>query len=162
VVAGEVRSLAQRAATAAGEIKNLIGESVDKVEDGSKLVTQAGRTMEDIVNSIRGVTAIMSEISAASVEQTAGIEQVNLAICQMDDVTQQNAALVEQATAAAASLEEQTQHLTVTVTHFKMGDEINALATEAVENEAEIAHDPVGHMVKLDPQSDASGGWEEF
>jgi methyl-accepting chemotaxis protein len=163
VVAEEVRNLAQRAASAAGEIKNLIGDSVEKVEDGSKLVSQAGKTMEDIVNSIRGVTAIMSEISAASAEQTAGIEQVNLAICQMDDVTQQNAALVEQATAAAESLEEQTQHLTVTVTHFKMDDDADSLfATEPVAKKTEIAHDPVGHMVKLDPHSDASGGWEEF
>lgn len=166
VVAGEVRNLAQRAASAAGEIKNLIGDSVEKVEDGSKLVTQAGKTMEDIVNSIHGVTAIMSEISAASVEQTAGIEQVNLAICQMDDVTQQNAALVEQATAAAESLEKQTQHLTVTVTHFKMSDDANdadsLFAAESFDQEAEIGHVPVGHIVKLDPQSDASGGWEEF
>jgi hypothetical protein len=81
------------AASAAGEIKNLIAVSVEKVEDGSKLVIEAGLTMEEIVNSIYGVTAIMSEISAASVEQTAGIKQVNLAICQMDDVTQQNAIL---------------------------------------------------------------------
>jgi len=95
-----VRSLAQRAATAAGEIKGLIGDSLDKVEEGTRLVAQAGKTMEEIVNSIRTVTAIMSEISAASVEQTSGIEQVNQAISQMDDVTQQNAALVEQATAA--------------------------------------------------------------
>ncbi|HEY8034444.1 MAG TPA: methyl-accepting chemotaxis protein [Methylobacter sp.] len=166
VVAGEVRSLAQRAASAAGEIKNLIGDSVEKVEDGRKLVTQAGLTMEDIVNSIHGVTAIMSEISAASAEQTAGIEQVNLAICQMDDVTQQNAALVEQATAAAESLEKQTQHLTVTVTHFKMGDDTNgansSFITESVEQESEVGYPPVGHVVKLDPQSDDSGGWEEF
>jgi methyl-accepting chemotaxis protein len=166
VVAGEVRNLSQRAASAAGEIKNLIGDSVEKVEDGSKLVTQAGKTMEDIVNSIRGVTAIMSEISAASVEQTAGIEQVNLAICQMDDVTQQNAALVEQATAAAESLEKQTQHLTVTVTHFKMGDDTDKandlFDTETVEQESEAGYAPVGHIVKLDPQSDSSGGWEEF
>jgi len=166
VVAGEVRSLAQRAASAAGEIKNLIGDSVEKVEDGSKLVTQAGNTMGDIVNSIRGVTAIMSEISAASAEQTAGIEQVNLAICQMDDVTQQNAALVEQATAAAASLEEQTQQLTVTVTHFKMdGDSRgadNSFATAPVAKKDQTDHDPVGHMVKLDPQSADGGGWEEF
>ncbi|HEY8094651.1 MAG TPA: methyl-accepting chemotaxis protein, partial [Methylobacter sp.] len=160
VVAGEVRSLAQRAASAAGEIKNLIGDSVEKVEDGSKLVTQAGKTMEDIVNSIRGVTAIMSEISAASVEQTTGIEQVNLAICQMDDVTQQNAALVEQATAAAASLEEQTQHLTVTVKHFKMDDDTGDSSSEPSTQEND--HVPVGHMVKLDSQSGDSGGWEEF
>lgn len=166
VVAGEVRSLAQRAASAAGEIKNLIGDSVEQVEDGSKLVTQAGLTMEDIVNSIRGVTSIMSEISAASVEQTSGIEQVNLAICQMDDVTQQNAALVDQATAAAESLEEQTQQLTVTVAHFKMdgdaGDVDNSFSTQSATKVTETVHVPVGHIVKLDPQSADSGGWEEF
>ncbi|MDD2801273.1 MAG: methyl-accepting chemotaxis protein, partial [Methylococcales bacterium] len=120
VVAGEVRNLAQRAAAAAGEIKNLIGDSVEQIEDGTRLVTHAGKTMEDIVNSIRGVTVIMSEIASASVQQTAGIEQVNLAIGQMDDVTQQNAALVEQAAAAAESLEEQTQNLTATVGQFKV------------------------------------------
>jgi methyl-accepting chemotaxis protein len=120
VVAVEVRGLAQRAAAAAGEIKSLIGDSVEKVEDGSKLVAQAGLTMEEIVNSIRGVTAIMSEISAASIEQSSGIAQVNQAITQMDDVTQQNAALVEQAAASAESLEEQAQNLSVTVGSFKV------------------------------------------
>ncbi|MGZ8258778.1 MAG: methyl-accepting chemotaxis protein [Methylotenera sp.] len=120
VVAVEVRNLAQRAAAAAAEIKGLIGDSVEKVEDGTKLVAQAGKTMEEIVGAIRGVTAIMSEISAASMEQTSGIEQVNQAIGQMDDVTQQNAALVEQAAAAAESLEEQTQNLAVTVGYFKL------------------------------------------
>ncbi|MDD4907008.1 MAG: methyl-accepting chemotaxis protein, partial [Methylobacter tundripaludum] len=120
VVAVEVRNLAQRAAAAAAEIKGLIGDSVEKVEDGTKLVAQAGKTMEEIVGAIRGVTVIMSEISAASMEQTSGIEQVNQAIGQMDDVTQQNAALVEQAAAAAESLEEQTQNLAVTVGHFKL------------------------------------------
>ena len=120
VVAVEVRNLAQRAATAAGEIKQLIDDSVTKVAGGTKLVTQAGQTMEEIVNSIRGVTVMMSEISAASAEQTAGIEQVNQAIAQMDDVTQQNAALVEQAAAAAESLEEQAQSLSDTVAQFKI------------------------------------------
>ncbi|MDO9423044.1 MAG: methyl-accepting chemotaxis protein [Methylobacter sp.] len=120
VVAVEVRNLAQRAATAAGEIKDLISDSVDKVSDGSKLVTQAGRTMEEIVASIRGVTDMMAEISAASAEQGSGIEQVNQAIAQMDDVTQQNAALVEQAAAAAESLEEQAQNLVITVSGFKV------------------------------------------
>ncbi len=120
VVASEVRNLAQRAAAAAGEIKGLIGDSVEKIEDGSKLATQAGLTMAEMVNSIRGVTAIMSEIRAASIEQSSGIEQVNQAIIQMDDVTQQNAALVEQAAASAESLEEQAQNLSVTVSSFKV------------------------------------------
>ncbi|MGZ5052569.1 MAG: methyl-accepting chemotaxis protein [Methylobacter sp.] len=120
VVAGEVRNLAQRVASAAGEIKSLIGDSVEKVEDGGKLVSQTGKTIEDIANSVHGVTAIMSEISAASEKQTSGIEQVNLALAQMDDVTHQNAELVRQAASATGSLEEQTQHLTVTVSHFKM------------------------------------------
>jgi len=125
VVALEVRNLAQRAAAAAGEIKSLIGDSVEKAEDGTKLVAQAGKTMEEIVSSIRGVTVMMSEISAASVEQTSGIEQVNQAITQMDDVTQQNAALVEQAAAAAESLEEQAQSLVITVGSFKVDNSNN-------------------------------------
>jgi len=120
VVATEVRSLAQRAAAAAGEIKSLIGDSVEKVEDGTRLVANAGRTMEEIVSAIRGVTHIMSEISSASTEQTTGIEQVNQAIGQMDDVTQQNAALVEQAAAAAESLEEEARSLANTVKYFNL------------------------------------------
>ncbi len=120
VVAVEVRNLAQRAAVASGEIKSLIGDSVEKVEDGSKLVAQAGLTMKEIVDSIRTVSVLMTEISAASNEQTSGIEQVGQAIGQMDDVTQQNAALVEQAAAAAESLEEQTQQLSATVANFKL------------------------------------------
>ncbi len=120
VVAAEVRNLAQRASAASGEIKSLIGDSVEKIEDGSKLVTQAGKSMNEIVNSIHKVTVLMSEISTASDEQTSGIEQVGQAITQMDDVTQQNAALVEQAAAAAESLEEQTQHLSGAVANFKL------------------------------------------
>jgi len=120
VVAIEVRNLAQRAAAAAGEIKSLIGDSVDKVDEGTKLVDRAGKTMAEIVNSIKGVTAMMGEITKASEEQGTGIEQVNLAIGQMDSVTQQNAALVEQATAAAESLEQQAQDLTVIVGSFKV------------------------------------------
>ncbi|MDP2904512.1 MAG: methyl-accepting chemotaxis protein [Methylovulum sp.] len=122
VVAGEVRNLAQRAAAAAGEIKSLISDSEEKVEDGSKLVTQAGLTMKEIVSAIQRVTAVMAQISAASVEQSSGISQVNQAIAQMDDVTQQNAALVEQAAAAAESLEDQAQNLSGTVAVFKIDD----------------------------------------
>lgn len=120
VVAAEVRNLAQRASAAAGEIKNLIGDSVEKVEDGTKLVAQAGSTMEEIVSAIRSATSIMTGISAASVEQTSGIEQVNKAITQMDEATQQNAALVEEAAAAAESLEQQTLLLTEAVANFKL------------------------------------------
>jgi methyl-accepting chemotaxis protein len=120
VVAGEVRTLAQRSAAAAKEIKGLIGDSVEKVEDGTKLVDQAGKTMEEIVSSVKRVTDIMSEISAASMEQSAGIDQVNKAITQMDEVTQQNAALVEEAAAAAESLEEQAGKLAETVSVFRL------------------------------------------
>ena len=119
VVAGEVRSLAQRSAAAAKEIKELIGDSVGKVDAGTRLVDQAGSTMNDVVESIRRVTHMMSEITAASQEQSAGIEQVNQAIGQMDQVTQQNAALVEQAAAAAASLQEQAGNLSHIVSIFK-------------------------------------------
>ncbi|MEY2666235.1 MAG: hypothetical protein RLZZ384_406, partial [Pseudomonadota bacterium] len=120
VVASEVRNLAQRAAAAAGEIKNLIGDSVEKVEDGTQLVAKAGKTMEEIVQAIENVTTIMSQISSASTEQTMGIEQVNSAIGQMDDVTQQNAALVEEAAAAAETLEDQAQSLANTVKYFEL------------------------------------------
>ncbi|SIQ72556.1 methyl-accepting chemotaxis protein [Janthinobacterium sp. TND4EL3] len=120
VVATEVRNLAQRSAAAAKDIKVLIGDSVEKVEAGSKLVDQAGRTMDEIVASITRVTDIMSEITAASNEQSAGIEQVNQAIAQMDQVTQQNAALVEEAAAAAESMQEQAANLSEVVSIFKL------------------------------------------
>ena len=123
VVAAEVRNLAQRSAAAAKEIKTLIGDSVDKVEEGSKQVAEAGKTMDEIVGSVKRVTDIMAEIEAASREQTAGIEQINQAITQMDQVTQQNAALVEEAAAAAASLQEQASGLSQVVSIFKLGNE---------------------------------------
>jgi len=112
--------LAKRAAEAAGEIKSLIGDSVEKIQDGTQLVAQAGKTMDEILNSIQIVTVIMGNITAASTEQSIGIEQVNIAIADMDGVTQQNAALVEQAAAAAESVEEQAQNLAVTVENFKL------------------------------------------
>ncbi|MBB4593626.1 methyl-accepting chemotaxis protein [Xanthomonas cannabis] len=120
VVASEVRTLAQRSSAAAKEIKDLIGDSVQRVADGSQLVDQAGRTMAEIVASVQRVTDIMSEISAASQEQSAGIEQVNLTVTQIDEATQQNAALVEEATAAARAMEEQAQQLTEAVAVFKI------------------------------------------
>ena len=120
VVAGEVRNLAQRSAAAAKEIKTLINDSVDKVENGATLVQQAGTTMDEIVSSVKRVTDIMAEISAASLEQSSGIDQVNVAITQIDEVTQQNAALVEEAAAAAESLEEQADNLAQSVSRFRL------------------------------------------
>jgi methyl-accepting chemotaxis protein len=118
VVASEVRTLAQRSAAAAKEIKTLIDDSADKVADGSALVQKAGQTMDEIVASVHRVTGIMAEISAASQEQSVGIEQVNQTIIQMDETTQQNAALVEEATAAARSMEQQAQELADAVSVF--------------------------------------------
>jgi methyl-accepting chemotaxis protein len=128
VVASEVRTLAQRSAAAAKEIKELIEDSVAKVGEGSRQVTAAGQTMQEIVTSIRRVTDIVGEITAASHEQTRGIEQINQAIGQMDQVTQQNAALVEEAAAASQSLQEQAGELANVVSVFKVNDE-HALAT---------------------------------
>jgi methyl-accepting chemotaxis protein len=131
VVASEVRNLAQRSAAAAKEIKTLIGDSVEKVERGSKLVGQAGVTMEEVVSSVKRVTDIMSDIAAASAEQSAGIEQVNLSIIEMDSMTQQNASLVEEAAAAAQSLQDQAGELSRVVSIFKL-DENDAHRSEPV------------------------------
>ena len=173
VVAGEVRNLAQRSAAAAKEIKQLIGDSVEKVEGGSKLVAQAGQTMEEIVLAIKRVTDIMSEITAASAEQSQGIEQVNTAITQMDEVTQQNAALVEEAAAAAESLQEQAQNLAVSVGTFK----VDARGTQVRHTDAPRAparhpapalHAPRKGIAKPAPRKaapqlqDKDGEWAEF
>jgi methyl-accepting chemotaxis protein len=120
VVASEVRNLAQRSATAAKEIKGLIGDSVAQVNTGTSLVQQAGATIGEVVASVARVTAIMAEITAASREQSIGIDQVNEAILQMDQTTQQNAALVEEAAAAAASMQDQSAHLEQLVSHFRL------------------------------------------
>ena len=123
VVAAEVRNLAQRSAGAAKEIKGLIKESVEKVEDGTRLVDQSGSTLEEIVTSVKKVSDIISEIAAASAEQSSGIEQVNKAITQMDEVTQQNAALVEEAASASESLDEQAKALDELMTFFSVEEE---------------------------------------
>jgi methyl-accepting chemotaxis protein len=128
VVATEVRNLAQRSAAAAKEIKTLIDQSVENVEIGNKLVDQAGSTMHEIVESVKRVTDVMSEITAASQEQMQGIDQVTIAISQMDTVTQQNAALVEEAAAAAATMQDQAENLTQVVSVFKLGGAYAALA----------------------------------
>ena len=123
VVASEVRNLAQRSAAAAREIKELIGTSVGRVEEGSRLVSQAGATMHELVTSVQRVTAIIGDISVASGEQRDGIEQISIAISQMDSVTQQNAALVEEAAAAADALQQQAASLTEAVSIFKLQDQ---------------------------------------
>ena len=153
VVASEVRNLAQRSASAAKEIKSLIDTSVEKISAGSELVTEAGRTMAEIVTSVKRVTEIMGDIAIAGAEQEAGIEQINTAITEMDNATQQNAALVEEAAAAAGSLQEQAGELLSTVSIFKLSEPATAappkrgsiLATRGVKSDPgmlEIEHGP--------------------
>jgi len=130
VVASEVRSLAQRSSSAAKEIKDLIADSVERIRDGSSLAGEAGKTMTEVTHAVARVTDIMSEIAAASSEQSRGIEQINLAITQMDNVTQQNAALVEQAAAASRSMEEQGERLSETVGFFRVGVGVDLVLRE--------------------------------
>ena len=171
VVAGEVRSLAQRSAAAAKEIKGLISDSTDKVTDGYKLVEQAGGTMDEIVNAVKRVTDIMGEISAASTEQSQGIEQVNQAVAQMDETTQQNAALVEEAAAAAESLQDQAGSLAQAVAVFKLdgggGRISHALAASPARRapaERAPLTGPERAMRRLSPNANAGPDdeWEEF
>ena len=122
VVASEVRSLAQRSAQAAREIKGLIGDSVQRVEAGSQLVDQAGKTMNEVVAQVRRVSDLIGEIGAASAQQSSGIDQIGEAVAQLDHVTQQNAALVEESAAAAESLKHQAAQLAGVVAVFKLGD----------------------------------------
>ncbi len=140
VVAAEVRNLAQRSALAAKEIKALIADSVEKVEVGSRQVDSAGKTMNEIVISISRVTTIMEDITAASSEQQTGIEHINQALGQMDDITQQNAALVEEAAAAAESMREQTLKLSETVAVFKLAQDSRS---DVATGETHIAHNNV-------------------
>jgi len=142
VVAGEVRNLAQRSAQAAKEIKGLIGASVEKVESGSKLVADAGKTMQEIVGSVQRVTDIIGEITAAASEQSDGIGQVNASVVQLDQMTQQNAALVEESAAAAASLKSQAASLAQVVGAFKL-DAAKAAPVGATAHEA-AAHQAIG------------------
>jgi methyl-accepting chemotaxis protein len=177
VVAAEVRNLAQRSAAAAKEIKTLIGDSVDKVDAGSKQVDQAGATMNEIVSAVKRVTDIMAEIAAASSEQSAGIEQVNRAIIQMDDVTQQNAALVEEAAAAAESMQEQAGTLMEAVSIFKLeagkgGTRTTATKPIATPTIAHRAPAPLRDEKLLsgrpkerklvEAKEDTDGEWKEF
>jgi methyl-accepting chemotaxis protein len=168
VVASEVRNLAQRSASAAKEIKALIGDSVEKVGIGSKLVEQAGHTMEEVVASVKRVTDIMAEISTAGDEQSAGIEQINQAVSEMDTVTQQNAALVEEAAAAAEAMQNQAANLERVVSVFRLDGVARAVQQVAAPRKpAAKPLRPAASRAPAKPQarltSTASGGdWEEF
>ncbi len=175
VVASEVRTLAQRSAGAAKEIKGLIDDSVGKVAEGSQLVNQAGATMGEIVASVQRVTDIMAEISAASQEQSGGIDQVNQTVVQMDETTQQNAALVEEATAAARAMEEQATQLADAVAIFRLDNQV-AQAVSAVTARAVAGMPPVRPASRPTPVAPRAatpmrparstpaddGNWQEF
>ncbi len=170
VVATEVRSLAQRSAGAAKEIKGLITESDEKVRTGSELVNQSGKVLAEIVDSVKKVTDIVAEIAAASQEQSAGIDQVNNAVMQMDEMTQQNAALVEEASAAARAMREQAGELSRQVGFFQLNHDGNATSkpahTEAVavETEAVFAAVRKAQPARAVAEADAAaaGAWKEF
>ncbi len=165
VVASEVRNLAQRSAEAAKEIKALISDSVDKVEDGSKLVSEAGRSLNEIVTGVKELNSIIAKIASESDQQFQGIKQINLAVAQMDDITQQNAALAEQAAAASMSMNDQTRHMGKLLEFFKLGNHPAPLLNITQQSAQSM------HKAKLNapkkPQLIASHthndqGWEEF
>ncbi|MCB1984168.1 MAG: HAMP domain-containing protein [Burkholderiales bacterium] len=177
VVATEVRTLAQRSASAAKEIKELISNSVSKVDVGTQLVDEAGSTMDEIVKAVRRVTDIMGEITAASQEQSLGIEQVNQAISQMDTATQQNAALVEEAAATAELMQEQSQELVDAVTVFKLSMSSHRVAHQSrrpksvvtelpVQKKQKTNADDMAAVIPDQPRKAVAGGkddtWEQF
>ncbi|MFW6339357.1 MAG: methyl-accepting chemotaxis protein [Wenzhouxiangella sp.] len=164
VVAAEVRSLAQRSAAAAKEIKGLITDSVHRVETGSELVDESGRTLEDIVASVKQVAEIVAEISAASYEQSAGIEEVNRAVSQMDEVTQRNAALVEEAAAASRALEEQALQMTEKISYFRIQGAVasSAPAPRTAPQRSSTAPAAHGKAAGVPPAAESEAVWEEF
>jgi methyl-accepting chemotaxis protein len=176
VVATEVRSLAQRSAGAAKEIKGLIADSAEKVRSGSELVNQSGKALSEIVDSVKKVTDIVAEIAAASQEQSAGIDQVNNAVMQMDEMTQQNAALVEEASAAARAMQEQAGELSRQVGFFHLsedGDAVAAVAAQARTQKVAVATEAVFAAMRNAPPApktsqatadagSANGVWKEF
>ncbi len=166
VVAGEVRNLAQRSAGAAKEIKSLINDSVEKVDEGSKLVDESGKTLEEIVEAVKKVSDIIAEIAAASQEQSSGIEEVNKAISQMDEMTQQNAALVEEAASASESMEEQAKNMLELMRFFNIGKEQSpveqTVATKPVSPAAAPRPAPKPAPRPAAPAPASDDEWEEF
>ena len=174
VVAAEVRNLAQRSAGAAKEIKGLINDSVERVDEGSKLVDESGKTLEEIVNGVKKVSDIIAEIAAAAQEQSAGIEEVNKAITQMDEMTQQNAALVEEATAASESMNEEAKEMNDLMDFFDLGEEEpepvkvvpkrKRRKSRSVEEEAPAASSKPAKRTKRRPAPvvDDDDEWDEF
>jgi len=168
VVASEVRNLAQRSAGAAKEIKSLINDSVEKVDEGSRLVNESGQTLDEIVDAVKKVSDIIAEIAAASLEQSTGIEQVNQTVSQMDEVTQQNAALVEEAAAASESLDEQARGLDQLMTYFKLNvADTHHSAPRAAAPRAAAPADSTparrpARAMKSAPVADNDNEWEEF
>ena len=170
VVASEVRTLAQRSANAAKDIKALISDSVQKIDNGNQLVGKSGDTMKEIVNAIKRVNDIMAEIAAASAEQSTGIEEVSTAVSQMDEMTQQNAALVEQAAAAAESMQSQADQLTQSVAQFRLSDDQErsptitkrlAMPTKPAAKPA-VKKAPAANKKLTPPPSSADDEWEQF
>lgn len=164
VVAGEVRNLAQRSAGAAKEIKSLINDSVEKVDEGSKLVDESGKTLEEIVEAVKKVNDIISEIAAASQEQTSGIEEVNKAISQMDEMTQQNAALVEEAASASESMEEQAKNMIELMRFFDTGEQqASPTRSAAARQPAATQAAPARRRpAAKKPPAASDDEWEEF
>jgi len=171
VVASEVRTLAQRSANAAKDIKDLISDSVTKVESGNVLVNRSGETMQDIVISIQRVNDIMAEIAAASTEQASGIDEVSKAVMQMDEMTQQNAALVEEAAAAAESMRSQASDLTQRVGTFKLnGSEVQTklnhqapdLLSQQYEELPSVSTGKTESPQKAKPAMSEEDEWESF
>jgi methyl-accepting chemotaxis protein len=162
VVAGEVRNLAQRSAAAAKEIKDLIGDTLNKVEDGNKLVSDAGKTLNDIMVNAKHLNDIIARIASESEEQFQGIKQINLGVAQMDDITQQNAALAEETAASSVSMNNQAAQMRQLLAFFNLGDDSLPLIKHQTHT--------VGHEIKLDapkkqsllPAANAHEDWEEF
>jgi len=164
VVAGEVRNLAQRSAGAAKEIKSLINDSVEKVDEGTKLVDESGKTLDEIVEAVKKVNDIIAEIAAASEEQSAGIEEVNKAIGQMDEMTQQNAALVEEAASASESMEEQAKGMIELMRFFDTGQQQAATLTKptAVKQAPHVSSRAAPSRSKPTRSVESDDEWEEF